>query len=148
MGIGRLVTCVLAAGVTQFLVGTLFHFGVPLVATSIPPQFANSNLFRPWEGWTSTYMVVHPFWFGAAFATVYLFLRSRQLVDRGWRHGLAYGAGVFVVGSLPVFLLVLASFQVSPEIIAAWVLQNACQYLLAGVVLGVVAKSAGQDSAS
>jgi hypothetical protein len=37
---------------------------------------------------------------------------------------------VFLVGSLPIFLIAYASFTVSVEIIASWVLQNACQYLL------------------
>ncbi len=137
----RYLLCLCAAGITQFVVGTVFHFLVPLIAPSIPPQYANTGLFRPWTGWTSTYMVLHPFGFGAVFAATYFVLLSVARIEAGWLSGLLYGLSVFLVGSLPVFLLVLASFRVSPEIIAAWIFQNGCQYLIAGFVVGTVSKS-------
>jgi hypothetical protein len=49
---------------------------------------------------------------------------------------LLYGLAVFVVGSLPVYTLNFASFQVSAGVVASWVLQSVCQYSLAGFVLG------------
>jgi hypothetical protein len=52
------------------------------------------------------------------------------------------------VGSRPIFLIAYASFTVSAEIIASWVLQNACQYLLAGVSVGVVADLRGTGDSS
>jgi hypothetical protein len=44
-----------------------------------------------------------------------------------------------LVGSLPIFLIAYASFAVPFAAIASWVLQNACQYLLSGASVGVVA---------
>jgi hypothetical protein len=133
--------CCLVAGLIQFLVGCLFHKGVPVVAPGIPPQFANAALFRPWAGWTSTYMFFHPFGYGVVFALAYCGLRRWCAFPSGWRGGCAFGAGAFLVGSLPIFLIAYASFAVSAEIIASWILQNACQYLLAGVSVGVIAES-------
>ena len=52
------------------------------------------------------------------------------------------------MGSLPIFLIAYASFTVSVEIIASWVLQNACQYLLAGASVGVVADLRGTGARS
>ena len=75
------------------------------------------------------------------FAAGYLVLLARGGVNTGWRGGLLYGLGVFLVGSLPVFILAFASFPMSPEMLASWVLQNACQYLAAGAVMGLVAAS-------
>jgi hypothetical protein len=49
------------------------------------------------------------------------------------------------VGSLPVYLLAYASFQVSPEVILSWVLQSLAQYALAGIVLGCVAEFPDQQ---
>jgi hypothetical protein len=46
---------------------------------------------------------------------------------------------VFLVGSLPIFLIAYASLAMSVEIIVSWLLQNACQYLLAGASVGLVA---------
>jgi hypothetical protein len=117
-------------------VGIAFHFLVPVVAPNIPPQFDNSLLFRPWAGWTSTYMVIHPIWYGGLFAAVYLLLRSRKALSPGWRSGLGYGAGMFLAGSFPVFVLAFASFQVSPEVIGVWLAQSFCQYAAAGAVMG------------
>jgi hypothetical protein len=140
MGAGRTAACALVAGLTLFAVGMLFYLAVPVIAPIIPPQFGNSALFRPWAGWTSTYMVLHPFGFGVVFAVVYFALVARGGARSGWRSGLVFGFGVFTIGSLPVFLLVFASFQVSPEVVASWVVQSACQYTAAGAAIGWVAR--------
>jgi hypothetical protein len=137
------VACCLVAGLIQFLVGFLFHKAVPVVVPAIPAQFGNAALFRPWEGWTSTYMFFHPFGYGVVFALAYCGLRRWCALPAGWRGGCAFGAGVFLVGSLPIFLIAYASFPVSVEIVACWVLQNACQYLLAGASVGIVANLRG-----
>ena len=67
MSVGRWTMCVAIAGATLFAVGALFHFAQ---LDAISEEFKNEALFRPWSGWTSTYMALHPFGFGAAFATV------------------------------------------------------------------------------
>jgi hypothetical protein len=134
----RWMTGSLAAGFTMFLVGTAFHLTVPIVVSDVPPQFLNANLFRPWGGWTSTYMALHPFVYGFVFAVVFLGLRRWTAFPPGIRGGLLYGAGVFAVGSLPIYLLAFASFQVSREIVLGWVLQSLAQYALAGMVLAYV----------
>lgn len=139
MGADRSAICVLVAGITLFAVGALFHFAVPVVAPNIEPQFGNAALFRPWPEWTSTYMSIHPFGFAVVFTAVFLLLRARGGVAGNWQGGLEYGLGLFLVGSLPVYLLAFASFQVSSEVIVSWVLQSACQYSVAGVAVGWVA---------
>lgn len=143
MGWGRMLECCLVAGQVQFLVGYLFYEAIPVVAPAIPPQYKNAALFRPWAGWTSTYMLIQPFGYGFVFALAYCRLRSRRVFPAGWRGGCAFGAGVFLVGSLPIFLIAYASFTISVEVIASWVLQNACQYVLAGASVGAVADRLG-----
>jgi hypothetical protein len=133
------LSCSLAAGMTLFLVGAGFYLLVPFIAPGIPPQFLNCALFRPWPGWTSTYMALHPFGYGIVFATVFLALRRWSQFPPGIRGGFIYGAGVFVVGSLPVYLLAFASFQVSPEVIVSWIVQSLTQYGCAGMAIGCVA---------
>lgn len=81
-------------------------------------------------------MMLHPLGFGVLFAAAYLVLQNRGGLAPAWRSGLAFGLGLFAVGSLPIFLLVLASMQVTPEVIACWSIQNACQYAAAGAALG------------
>lgn len=133
----------LTAGVSMFLVGAAFHLLVPVFAPVIASQFeANLGLYRPWIGWTRTYMVIHPFLYGIVFAAVFLSLRRWSAFAPGVRGGLLYGAGVFVVGSLPVYLLNLASFQVSLEVILSWIAQGLAQYALAGMALGCVCDGA------
>ena len=109
----------------------------------IPPQFeANPALYRPWQrldphlhGDSSVRLRV-------VFAAVFLGLRRWSAFPPGVRGGLVYGAGVFVVGSLPVYLLSFASFQVSPEVILSWIAQSLAQYALAGMALGCVCDGA------
>jgi hypothetical protein len=92
-------------------------------------------------------MFLHPFGYGVVFALAYCGLRRWYAFPSGWRGGCAFGAGVFLVGSLPIFLIAYASFTMSAEIIASWVLQNACQYLLAGASVAVVADLRGTAGA-
>ena len=84
-------------------------------------------------------MVIHPFVCASVFSAVFLRLQTAASLRADIRGSLMYGAGVFCVGSLPVFLLAFASFQVPMEVIAAWVVQSLCQYLAAGIALGIVA---------
>ncbi|NQT92400.1 MAG: hypothetical protein HQ559_06540 [Lentisphaerae bacterium] len=135
----RLISCGLAAGVTLFLVGAVFHILVPILAPGIPPQFLNDEVFRPWTGWTSTYMILHPFAYGFVFAAAFVALRRWSSFPSGIRGGCIFGASVFVVGSLPIYLLEFASLQVSGEIIVSWAMQSLAQYVLAGSALGCVA---------
>lgn len=123
----------------MFLVGSVFYFLVPLVFPEIEQQYKNVSLFRPWPEWTSTYMKFHPFLYGPLFAVIFLALRKGATFPAGTRGGFLYGLGVFTVGSLPVFVLAFASFQVSLETIELWILQNVCQYIVAGVAVGSVA---------
>lgn len=122
----------------MFLVGTVFHYLIPVIRPDIPPQYLNLNLFRDWPGWTQLYMVIHPFAYGLIFAAVFVGLRRMTKFPSGIRGGLLYGAAVFVVGSLPVFVLVFASLQVSREVIVAWMIQNLAQYLFAGMAVGTI----------
>jgi hypothetical protein len=138
----RWIVCVVVAGATLFAVGALFHLAGPIIAQDISKEFENKCLFRPWAGWTSTYMALHPFWYGAVFATVYLALLRRGGVAPGLWDGLLYGFGVFLVGSLPVYVIAYASFAVPWKVIASWITQSVCQYLAAGVAVGLVARRA------
>ena len=132
-------SCSIAAGITIFLVGATFYFLAPLIVPNLESQYKNNQLFRPWTGGTSTYMKMHPFLYAPVFAAIFLKLRQESSIPCGIRGGLIFGAGVFLVGSLPVFLLSFASFQVSVEIIVSWIAQNLCQYFAAGVAIGAVA---------
>jgi hypothetical protein len=138
----RRIACIAASSAILLAVGAAFHFGIPLVAPAVPPQFKNASLFRPWAGWTSTYMLIHPLWFGVVFAAVYLALRNPGGSLVGWRGGALYGAAVSLAGALPVYLLAFAAFAVSPEVIACWVAQSLCQYVAAGAAIGAVAGNA------
>jgi ligand-binding SRPBCC domain-containing protein len=133
------LSCGLAAGTMLFLVGAAFHVIAPVLFPSIPPQYLNPEVFRPLCGWTLIYLLLHPFGYGFIFAAIFLALRWRSSFPPGVRGGLIYGTGVFVVGSLPVYLLNVASFQVSAEIIASWIVQSLTQYAIAGMVIGAVA---------
>ena len=135
---GRFIVGTFLCGAVLCAVGVAFHYLTPLVAPGLEAEYRNEALFRSWGGWTGYYMLAHPWLFGVPFAGV--FLGARALVGNanlgGVRDGLLYGLAVFVVGSLPVYALNFASFQVSAGVVASWVLQSMCQYSLAGLALG------------
>lgn len=141
MSVGRKAVYFLAAIATLFTVGGVFHMVVGVLRPNVANEYLNVHLFRPWPLWTSKYMAVHPVWYGYVFASVYLWLRSRSGIQRGIREGFAYGAGVFVVGSLPVYVLAFASFAVTAEVIFWWTVQSALQYIAAGAVMGWISQS-------
>ena len=138
MSLGRQAACLMLAGVALFVVGLVFHLVVPAVAPAIPPQYADTGLFRPWAGWTATYMAVHPFGYGILFAITYLSLLKRGGVVPGWAAGCRFGVGLFLVGALPVYLLEFASFRVSAAVITSWAVQAIFQYAAAGAAIGSI----------
>jgi hypothetical protein len=136
----RWLAAAVVAAVTLFVVGAAFSVAVRLFAPGVEAQYKdNTALFRPWAGWTSTYMMLHPLGFGFVFAAVFLGLCRWSAFPRGVRGGLLYGAGVFAVGALPVYLLSYAAFQAPPEVMICWVGQSLTQYALAGAAVGLVA---------
>jgi len=88
MNTGRFLLAVLAASATLFAVGAVFYFGVPVVAPNIEPQFKNLALYRDWNGWTSTCMLLHPLVCGVVFAGVYAAARrDEHAAGEGGRAG-------------------------------------------------------------
>jgi hypothetical protein len=133
-----------AAVVVLLVVGWAFDQLEDLLP-AIKAEYENKAVFRTYPGWTQTYMRAHPCWFGFVFAFVYVLLGQGDLaVGRGRAagSGALYGAVVFLVGSLPVFALIYASFQVSLGLLAlSWVARNLAQYVLSGAVLGLVVRA-------
>ncbi len=122
----------------MFQIGFLFHKLISAIAPGVSAAYTNGSLFRPWSGWTSTYMALHPFGFGFVFAGVFLLLRAKSAFPGGPRGGFLYGCGLFVVGALPVYLLAFASFQMPGPVLIAWLLQSLAQYAVGGAFLGSV----------
>jgi ligand-binding SRPBCC domain-containing protein len=122
----------------MFLVGAAFYMLVPILAPGIEPQYHNVEVFRAWPR-ILTYMALYPFTYGFVFAAAFVALRHWSSFPSGIRGGCIFGASVFVVGSLPVYLLEFISFQVSAEIIVSWAMQSLAQNVLAGSAAGCVA---------
>ena len=134
------------AGVAIFAVGCVFHMVSEWLTPKLVEAYANANLFRPWLGWTRTYMLLHPVGMGLVFAWVHPQL-AHPNVASGIRavilSGAAGGGKLFIAGSLPVFLLMFASTRVTLPVMLAWILQNAAQYILTGACLGLFSMRSG-----
>ncbi len=128
------------AGLVMLGIGYLFHWLLPFYLPAVVEEYRNGAVFRPWAGWTHYYMFWHPMAFGILFAVIFHNLhRAHCFTGRlaGPRGGGLYGLLVFAIGSLPVFLLNYASFQVSAQLILwTWILPNLAAYLVAGSLLG------------
>lgn len=140
-----LVVTVVAGSITavfvMLAVGWLFD-RLEAMIPSIAAEYQNHAVFRTWPGWTEFYMRIHPCWFGFVFSVVYILATpSRSIIGRRSAviHGACYGLLVFSIGSLPVFALIYASFQVSLRLmLISWVARNLAQYVIAGAFLGLV----------
>jgi hypothetical protein len=142
---GRLLVGSLLCGALLFAVGVVFHFLTPLVLPRLVGEYSNAALFRPWGGWTRAYMLAHPWLVGTLFAGVFFAARAMLGVAHlgGAQAGFLYGLAVFCVGALPIYALNLASFQVSPAVVASWAVQSLSQYALAGLAVGCHGGRAG-----
>lgn len=131
----------LVAGAMLFAVGTVFHFALPSLVPALSTAYTDHpELFRTWPGWTRTYMICHPFLYGFVFASGFHALQTmkKESIYFGTMAGAFYGMLVFVMGSLPVYLLNYASLRVPSIVIMAWVFQSLLQYTAAGALLGCV----------
>lgn len=129
----------LLCGAVQFMIGALFHLLLPILAPTWQDEYAQECLFRPWSGWTQAYMLLHPWLFGLLFA--FGFFGLSTTMDRATlccgSGGVIYGSAIVLLGSIPIFALNLASFQISAKLVGAWAAQNSCQNLAAGYALGL-----------
>ena len=128
----RVLTAGLLAGTVMFEVGAAFHLLLPILAPWIAALFA-PPVFRPWCGWSCIYMIVHPFWFGLAFAWLFTVLEPPTRTSLA---GARFGAVLFLVGALPVYLLCFASIAIPWQVVVCWLIQGLTQYVLAGAALG------------
>ena len=129
----------LAAGVTLFSIGTLFHFAVPFLVPALATAYIDhSALFRIWPGWTRSYMLCHPFVYGFVFACGFhaFHAMKKESIHVGTMAGALYGVLVFAIGSLPVYSLNYGSLRLPGIVITSWVVQSLLQYTAAGTVLG------------
>jgi hypothetical protein len=126
-------------GLVMLGIGYVFHWLLPSYLPAVMEEYRNGAVFRPWTGWTRYYMFWHPIVLGVPFAVVFHFLhRASCFTGRlaGPRGGALYGFLVFAIGSLPVMLLIFASFQVSERLVLwMWIVPNAIQYVAAGTLL-------------
>jgi hypothetical protein len=129
---GRILALGLLAGTVMFAIGAAFHWLLPILAPWIAALYV-PPVFRPWCGWTRTYMIIHPFWFGLAFAWLFIVLEPRA---RTALAGARFGATLFLVGALPVYLLCFASIAIPWQVVVCWLIQGLTQYVLAGAALG------------
>jgi len=139
MSMTRVLTRGLYAGAILFVVGACFHALAPLVPGLAPAYADHPEFFRPWPGWTRAYMLVHPFGYGLVFAWAFGLARDaarRHGRPLGPAGGAAFGLLVFLVGSLPTFLIVFAAARLPGIIFGAWLVQNLAQSVAAGAVLG------------
>ena len=122
-------------------VGCLFHYVlVPTLAPGLENEYKNRALFRSLAGWPGIYMFLHPLLYGVLFAAAFRLVGGVERVQKWWQGlivGACFGLAVFLVGSLPVYLLNYASFAVKPAVILSWVAQSLCQYVTAGAALGI-----------
>jgi hypothetical protein len=117
----------------MFAVGAMFHWLMPVFAPAIAALYTMPP-FRPLPGWPWYYFVAHPFWFGFAFAWLFTALEPRTPTAVA---GARFGAVLFLLGALPVYLLTYTSIAMPSQILLSWLLQGLSQYVLAGAALGL-----------
>jgi hypothetical protein len=123
-------------------IGYLFHWSLPTVVPTVVEEYRDTAEFRPWGGWTHYYMFWHPIVFGVPFTVVFHWLHGAHCFTGRWAGplgGALFGFVVFAIGSLPIILLIFASFQVSaPLVLWTWGIPNLIQYTVAGTLLGLL----------
>jgi hypothetical protein len=74
----------IVAGLLMLFVGWVFEW-IEKTA-GIQAEYQNNTAFRDWPGWSATYMVVHPLWFGFVYALVFTLLHCNQPVGMCQSH--------------------------------------------------------------
>lgn len=110
--------------------------GLPTLFPSVAEQYSYDQVFRPWPQ-IQIYMAIYPFIYACAFTVPFLMLQRCTQVAMTPKTGAAFGGVVFLIGQLPVYLLMLASLRVSPEIVCSWIFQSCAQLVASGMVVGM-----------
>jgi hypothetical protein len=127
---GRVLTAGLTAGTVMFAVGAAFQL---MISRFVALPY-DQPPFRRLCGWPFFYMIVDPFWLGFAFAWLFTYVEPRtQSVGTGAR----FGALLFLVGALPIYLVTSASIAMPWRVIVCWIIQGFTQYVPAVAALGL-----------
>ncbi len=136
--LGKIVVRGLIAGVVLFAVEALFHQFVELLLPSVTAEYKKNPIFRPWPGWTQTYMILHPLGFGFLFAYAHMIVCNGSGATglHGVVGGAAFGLLLAAAGAVPVYLIAFAAVRLPAPIAILWVVQAVMQYVAAGACLG------------
>lgn len=123
-----------AAATTMLLVGALWEATECYV---VGDYVSDNPAFRK-RWWVVPYLYCHPILYGFAFTAAFIFVARyfTETVSTGF--GLAFGLALFLVGSLPIFVLLSAAVDIPFAVVPLWILRNLSQYVAAGAVLGSI----------
>ena len=86
--------------------------------------------------WVVPYLYCHPLLFGFVFAAGFTLVARHFAGIVDTQFGIQFGLVLFLIGSLPIFVLLGAALAVPAKVLPFWVLRNLSQYVAAGAVLG------------
>lgn len=95
---------------------------------------------------TDLWSTVSPLWkLGSYFTTSLLFVLGYSIFyngipGRGLHKGLQYGFWIWIIGSVPVFLTVLATVELPVELVIAWIIIGLFTSCFFGLLVGFLLK--------
>jgi len=124
----------LLAGALMLAASLVFSQLLDLIFPSLPAEYQNASLFRPWSDPLMSLYFLYPF--VLAMLLSWLWGKTKPIVKgekawpRAWNFTLAY----WLIASLPGMLITYSSFPVSLPMVVSWSIGGFLQILIAGLV--------------
>jgi len=125
---------VLLAGAAVLAASLVINYTIlPAYMPGLNAEYANTALFKPASDPAMYYLFLSPFVMVATYGLVYYFFReAMQYADN---KDLKFGFVMWIAGSIPGLLMTLATMNVSPVMIGAWMLSGFIMSMIGAIVM-------------
>ena len=110
----------LLAGLIVLVVSVGLSFLSNLLLPDLMAEYANTELFRPWNDPLMSIYFAYPFIMGLALAWFWNRVKSTFRANSAWSRGVQYGFAYWIIATIPGMFITYSSLQVSLPMVLTW----------------------------
>jgi hypothetical protein len=131
----KIVVSGLVTGVVIFVVSMALSQLINIVFPTLPKEYVNGKLFRPWTDPLMLLYFLYPFLLGLVLSWAWSKTKKIVCGKTIWKKGACFGLAYCLIASVPGMFITLSTFQVSLLMVLSWAVTGLVEAVVAGVIL-------------
>jgi len=131
----KIIVTGLLAGLVMLVVAVGLSFLSNLILPNLMTEYANTELFRPWDDPLMSIYFAYPFVMGLALAWFWNKIKEAFGGNSAWSRGARYGLAYWIIATIPGMVITYSSFQVSLPMVLTWTVFGLIGAIAGGLVV-------------